>query len=322
MRVIVIGGTVFIGRAIVARLIAQGHDVAVLHRRDQHDLGPHVRNLQADRGDLPALTAVLRRENPEAVVDVAYDWHKGTTGEQVEAAALALGDRLQRYVFVSSIAAYGSGPDHVETDPLVGADFPRAYAAHKAVAERALFRMHAEGGFPVTTVRPPYVHGPRQAFYREQFFWDRLRDGRPIVLPDGGDRLMQWVCVSDLAEVCTRAIGVPAATGQAFNFAHEPVTQRRFVELLASVANTEPTLFPVPREHIHTAGGQLSGERLYFGELLDQPEMTSLVEKAPRLLGVVPTAFATALQQTYEWYRAQPRRPVSYAFEDSLLGAL
>jgi nucleoside-diphosphate-sugar epimerase len=320
--VIVIGGTVFIGRAIVARLTAHGHDVAVLHRRDQHDFGPHVRNLQADRGDLAALAAVLRRENPEAVIDVAYDWQKGTTGEQVEAAARALGDRLQRYVFVSSVAAYGPGLDHIETAPLVGADFPRAYAAHKAVADRALFRMHAATGFPVTTVRPPYVHGPQQAFYREQFFWDRLRDGRPIVLPDGGDRLMQWVYVSDLAEVCVRTLDVPAAAGEAFNFAHEPVTQRRFVELLASVAGAEPTLLPVPRDRIHAAGGQLSGERLYFGELLDQPEMTSRVEKAARLLGTAPTPFATALQCTYQWYRAQPQRPVCYSFEDSLLGAV
>ncbi len=156
-------------------------------------------------------------------------------------------------------------------------------------------------------------------FYREQFFWDRLRDGRPIVLPDGGDRLMQWVFVSDLAEVCVRALDIPAAAGEAFNFAHEPVTQRRFVELLAGVADAEPTLIPIPRERIQAAGGQLSGDRVYFGELLDQPAMTSRVEKAPGLLGVVPTPFEIALTRTYDWYRAQPHRPVSFAFEDSLL---
>jgi hypothetical protein len=61
---------------------------------------------------------------------------------------------------------------------------------------------------------------------------------------------------------------------------------------------------------------------LYFGELLDQPEMTSRVEKAARLLGTAPTPFATALQCTYQWYRAQPQRPVCYSFEDSLLGAV
>jgi nucleoside-diphosphate-sugar epimerase len=49
MRTLVIGGTQFMGLSIVERLLARGHDVAVVHRRDHHDLGPRVRNLQADR---------------------------------------------------------------------------------------------------------------------------------------------------------------------------------------------------------------------------------------------------------------------------------
>ena len=55
---------------------------------------------------------------------------------------------------------------------------PNPYVQHKAMAERALFRLHAEAGLPVVTFRPPSVYGPRQPFYREPFFWDRLRDGQ------------------------------------------------------------------------------------------------------------------------------------------------
>lgn len=322
MQVLIIGGTVFIGRAIVERLVARGHEVTVLHRRATHDLGPAVRNVQADRGDHSALAAALRRERPEAVFDVAYDWKNDTTAQDVEAAARSCGDRLHRYVFISSVSVYGSGFDHVETDPLVGDDYPRPYAAHKAASERVLFRMHEESGFPVTTFRPPYVHGPHQGFYREQFFWDRLQDGRPIVLPDGGSALMQWVAVSDLAEVCARAIEVPAAAGQAFNIAHEPITQRGFVELLARMADIEPVLVPVPRSHIQALGGELFGERLYFGEGLDHPSMTERVEKVTRILGVVPARFETALRATFEWYRARPRRRSDYAWEDRLLASL
>ena len=322
MQVLVIGGTQFIGREIVQRLVARGHAVTVLHRRDRHDLGPAVGKVQADRGDLPALSATLRRERPEAVFDIAYDWEKGTTAQQVEAAASSCGDRLQRYVFMSSVAAYGPGLDHPKSDPLTTDDDPRLYAAHKASSERALFRMHEASGFPAVTFRPPYVHGPRQMFYREQFFWDRLRDGRPIVLPDDGRALMQWVSVSDLAEACVRALEVPEAVGQAFNMAHlQPIAQRRFVEALARAAGVEPTLVPVPRVRIKAAGGHLFGRRLHFGEGLDHPSTTERVEKAPRLLGVVPTPFETAIRASFEWYRAQPRRPIDYAFEDSLLAA-
>ena len=60
MRTLVIGGTLFIGREIVRQLAHRGFDVTVLHRRDHHDLGPEIKNVQADRGDLPALTRVLR----------------------------------------------------------------------------------------------------------------------------------------------------------------------------------------------------------------------------------------------------------------------
>ena len=227
MRTVIIGGTEFIGPHIVERLVKRGHDVAVLHRRDRHDLGPHVRNLQADRGDLGAIAQVLRQERPEVVFDLAYDWGKGTTAVDVVAAARNAGDRLTRYVFMSSIAAYGPGLNRRESDPLAPDDTPNPYAQHKASTERALFRLHETSGFPVTTFRPPFVHGPRQPFYREQFFWDRLLDGRPIILPEDGESPMQWAFVEDLAEACVRAIEVPEAVGQAFNMAHvEPTTQR------------------------------------------------------------------------------------------------
>ena len=320
MKALVIGGTAFMGRAIVERLVARGHDVAVLHRRDTHDLGPAVRNLQADRADLPAVRAVLSRERFEAIFDLAYDWQTGTPASHVEAAARSAGDRLQRYVFMSSIAAYGPGFDHPESDPLVPDTAPDPYAVHKASAERVLFHMHADAGFPVVTIRPPFVHGPRQPFYREQFFWDRMLDGRPIILPDQGERPMQWAFVSDVADACVRAIEVPAAAGEAFNVAHvERTTQRTFLEALARAAGVTATLVPVPRAAIEAAGGQLIGPDIYFGEFLDLPPFTELVEKAPRLLGLAPTPLDTALAESFAWYLKQPRRPRDYAFEDRLL---
>ena len=320
MRTLVIGGMQFMGRRIVERLLEHGHDVTVLHRRATHDLGPHVRNLQADRGDLPLVAQLLRRESFDAVFDLAYDWQKGTPAAHVEAAARSCGDRMERYVFVSSVAAYPPGLDRREDDALVPDDAQDPYAVHKASAERLLFEMHRASGFPVVTFRPPFVHGPRQPFYREQFFWDRLFDGRPIVLPDDGGTPTQWVFVEDVATACLRALEVPGAVGQAFNIGHvEPLTQRTVVEALARVAEIEPRFVSIPRATIHAAGGQLIGDSIYFGEFLDLPTRTSVVEKAARVLGVTPTPFEAALAQGLAWYQQQPRRPIDYTFEDRLI---
>jgi len=309
------------GRETVERLLARGHDVSVLHRRDHNDFGDGVvRNIKADRGDLGAMSRILGSEPFEVVLDFAYDWEKGTTAAQVEAAARSCGDGLERYIFISSVAAYGEGLDKHEDAPLAPDDFPMPYIQHKASAERALFAMHRETGFPVTTIRPPFVHGPRQPFYREQFFWDRMLDGRPVILPDGGDARMQWVYVSDVAEACVRAIEVPEAAGEAFNVGHvEPTTQRSYVEALARAAGVEPTLAPVPRSVIQAAGGQVMGENLYFGEVLDMQPLTSVVDKAAQVLDLEPTPLDEALRASFAWYREQPRRPVDYAFEDRLL---
>jgi 2'-hydroxyisoflavone reductase len=322
MRILVIGGTLFIGRAIVERLASRGHEITVLHRRDQHDLGPNIRNVKADRGDLAAVSRILGQGGFEVVFDVAYDWQKGTPASHVEAAARSCGS-LHRYVFMSSVAAYTPDLNRRESDALVPDDFPNPYAQQKASSERALFRMHEESGFPVTTFRPPFVHGPRQPFYREAFFWDRLRDGRPIILPDGGDRPTQWVFVSDLADACVRAIEVPEAAGQAFNIAHlERLTQRSFVEALARVVSVTPTFASIPRETIQAAGGNAFHGNLYFGEYLDLPPLTSVIDKAPRVLGVTPSPFEGALRSSFAWYRAQPPRQVDYTFEDQLLAGL
>jgi nucleoside-diphosphate-sugar epimerase len=131
---------------------------------------------------------------------------------------------------------------------------------------------------------------------------------------------MQWAFVDDVAEACVRALEVPEAAGEAFNVGHPaPITQRGLVEALARVAGVEAVLVPVPRGDIVASGGQLTGENLYFGEYLDLPPLTEVVEKVTQVLGVTPVAFEEGLRRSFTWYVTQARRPVDYAFEDRVL---
>src|SRR5229473_2858821 len=163
MNCLVIGGTQFIGRQLVADLLKAGHAVTVLHRRPKHDLGRRVKNITADRNDPQAIKSALAGTKFEVVFDHVYDWERGTTAAQVEGTVRAAGNHLHRYIFMSSVAAYGDGLNHHEGDALAPDDAPELYVRNKAMSERALFRLHQRIGLPVVTVRPPYVYGPGHA---------------------------------------------------------------------------------------------------------------------------------------------------------------
>ena len=112
----------------MTRLVKEGHDVTVLHRKPGHALGPKVGELVADRNDAAALAKAIGGRTFDVVFDNVYDWERGTTAAQVDGTARAFGDKLHRYVFISSVAAYGGGLNHYEGDGLAGDDCPDVYA--------------------------------------------------------------------------------------------------------------------------------------------------------------------------------------------------
>ena len=323
MNCLVIGGTGYIGRALVAALLKEEHSVTVLHRRAGHDLGRRVANIAADRNDAPALKTALAGKKFEVVFDNVYDWERGTTASHVESSARAVGDHLSRYIFISSVAAYGDGLNHHEGDALAPDDAPELYVRNKAMSERALFRLRQRIGLPVVTLRPPYVYGPgkNNPYYREAFFWDRLRAGRSIILPGDGRRLMQFIYLKDLVRTALKVMAEPAAVGHAFNVANpRPISQCEAVEAFAKAASKPVNIVRIPREYILRVGGHPMGPKLYFGVYFDMPPITQITAKIQRVLKFKPTDFLMGLTETYRWYLRHNEFPKpDFAFEDALL---
>jgi len=308
---------------LVAELLKAEHAVSLVHRRPKHDLGRRVKNIVADRNDAAAMKAALAGKQFDVVFDHVYDWERGTTASNVESTVRAVGGNFQRYVFMSSVAAYGDGLNHHEGDALAADDAPELYVRNKAMSERALFRLHQRIGLPVVTIRPPFVYGPGNPFYREAFFWDRLRAGRSIILPGDGRRLMQFVYAKDLIRACLRAVQEPAAVGHAFNIANSrPISQTEAVEAFAKAANKPAKFVRIPREYLLRAGGHPMGPKLYFGMYFDMPPITQVTAKAQRVLKFKPTDFVTGLKETYKWYLRHNDFPKpDFSFEDTLLAS-
>ncbi|HEX4137402.1 MAG TPA: NAD-dependent epimerase/dehydratase family protein [Bryobacteraceae bacterium] len=321
MRVLVIGGTLFIGKLLVKRLLAADHDVTILHRKAEHPFGRRVRNAVADRNDAKSIRDALDGYRFEAVYDIAYDNERGTTAAQVEATAKSIPGDLTRYIFMSSVAAYGDGLNHSEDDPLASDIHNDSYVRNKASSERALFRMYHESRFPLVTIRPTFVYGPDNPFYREAFFWDRLRHDRPIIIPGDGNRLMQFVYVNDLVEACFNALEKHTAPGRAFNVADEkPLTQVEVVMELAKAMNKQPEIIRAPREIIARNGGNAFAPPLYFGQYYDLPPITEAVGRVKRVLNVSLTPFSVGLKETWRWYsKHTPERKLDFSFEDKVI---
>ena len=319
-RVLVIGGTQLIGRALVEQLLARGDAVVLMHRSNSTPFGDRVTAIQCDRNDTVAVQSALAGERFDVVYDNVYDWQRGTTPEQVLAAARATAPGLSRYVFTSSVAVYPTGGPYTEDSSLVPEDHPDVYGAQKANTERALFALGQSEGVPVSTLRPAFIYGPHNAFDREAFFWDRLRDGRPIIIPDDGQATMQWVSAHDVARAAIFAATHDVAIGQAYNLGnYPPITQLDFVHLLARASGHTAQVVHVPRARIQQRGGSLMGPPNYFGVYLDIPAITVNSARVTEQLGLTLTPLEDGMRETYAWYAQQPRVVRDYAWEDAML---
>ena len=301
------------------RLIERGDEVTILHRAETTPFGDRVSSIRCDRNDTAGVRAALTGRAFDIVYDNVYDWQRGTTAGQVMAAALTC-EGVQRYVFTSSVAAYGDVDEADEETPLAPADHPDDYVRNKAESERALLRLHAENGFPAVTLRPPYIYGPENPFYREAFFWDRLLASRPIIIPGDGSRLMQFIHADDFARASILAAESEQAAGRSYNIAHDgAVTQEELVRALARVAGVEPRLVFVPRETLMARGGKLFKPPYYFAQYFDMPSLVQKTERARDELGFEARDFEEGLADSFAWYeREGVRREPDVEWEDEL----
>jgi len=321
-RALVIGGTLFMGRALVDQLLERGDDVVIMHRGRGTPFGSRVGEIQCDRNDVAAVQAALDGSRFDNVYDNVYDWQRGTTAEQVAAAATAAAKGLRRYVFTSSVAVYHPGGEYAEDVELVPSDSPNPYGANKANSERTLFALGREQGIPVTTLRPAFVYGPHNPIEREAFFWDRLLAKRPIVIPGDGLATMQWVYSLDVARAAILASVRDAAVGRAYNLAgYPPVTHLELVRMLARVAGTDADLVHVSRERIEKLGGGVHSPPYYFGVYLDVPPITVRSDRARADLGLELTPMEQGLRETFVWYEQQRRPRPDFSWEDEVLAS-
>ncbi|MFJ8633638.1 SDR family oxidoreductase [Streptomyces sp. NPDC093568] len=199
MRLLMLGGTEFVGRAVVEAALERGWEVTVFHR-GRHEAPKGVRSLLGDRTAPEGLAALAEADGEwDAVVDT---W--SAAPRAVLDSARLLRGRAGRYVYVSSRSVYAWAPPagHTEDAPLVeGAEAGAGqtdYARDKRGGELAA--VEAFGADRSVLVRAGLILGPYENVGRLPWWLGRVARGGPVLAPGPRDLPLQYVDVRDLAQ--------------------------------------------------------------------------------------------------------------------------
>jgi nucleoside-diphosphate-sugar epimerase len=269
LRVLIIGGTRFVGYGLAWRLVAGGHRVAIMNRGTLPDpFGEGVERLVADRTG-PEFARLVAGRDFDAVVDFA-----AYTGDDGRRAAEVLGGRTGHYVMISSGQVYlvrerdragGHALRAAREEEYDGPLLPRPaaepdlreweYGMGKRACEDAVAEAFERLRFPATRVRLPMVNGERDPLRRvESYLW-RLLDGGPVLLPDGGRARTRHVYGGEVARFLAGILGRPVTYGRAFNLAQEETpTLAELVAKLAGIVGSRSELIGVASEALAGAG--------------------------------------------------------------------
>jgi nucleoside-diphosphate-sugar epimerase len=206
MKILMMGGTRFIGVNLTQVLVERGHEVVLFNRGNKPAPVEGIRQILGDRTDPNQLKEKLKNETFDAVFD-----NNGRELSDTQPLVEIFKDRIQHFVYVSSAGVYLKSDlmPHIEGDAID----PRS--RHKGKHETETYL--AGAGIPWTSIRPVYIYGPGNYNDLEAWFFDRLVRDRPLPIPGNGLHCTQFGHVHDLATAMASVLGNDRAIGQVYN---------------------------------------------------------------------------------------------------------
>jgi 2'-hydroxyisoflavone reductase len=310
-KVLILGGTGFIGPHFVDALSASGHKISLFNRgKREHEEKPGVEQLLGDRdNDLKSLEG----RDWDVVID-----NSGYTPKQVELSTSLLKEHAKYYIFISSIAAYGDfknppiDEDHalapigdMPTDKLTGDNYGALKVLCEGVVEKAY-------GKRANIIRPTYICGPGDHTDRFTYWPFRVSQGGEMIAPGAPDDPIQFIDVRDLADfvrVCTER----HVTGK-FNLTVPPrfCTIGKLLEESRRVTGTNTKIAWASRDFLLTqkaidADGWASKEiPIWSPPGGDNPGIALVSSKRAEAKGLKFRSVETTVRDTLAWQKTRP----------------
>lgn len=247
MNLLIIGGTVFLGRHLVQAALQAGHNVTTFNRGN-HELAEQadVEKLIGDRNNFE----VPQDRTWDAVIDTC-----GMEPEVVSISAEKLSDLVGRYVFISSISAFDNfreaGMTEAAPARLIPPDSAQDYGSRKAYCEKVVNETYSNEAL---VIRPGLIVGPYDPSDRFTYWVRRIARGGQVIAPGRPSRPVQFIDVQDLAEWIIRMVqakmaGTYNATGPGYEF-----TMKELLQNCKEASESQAELIWIDDENLLDAG--------------------------------------------------------------------
>ncbi len=228
VKILVMGGTRFVGKPLVAQLLSEGHELT-LFTRGKNPVPAGVEHLCGDRSTAEGLAALQGRS-----FDVIVD-SSGRSLDDSRAVIERTGAPSHRFLYVSSAGVYADS----ELWPLTEDSPTDPQSRHSGKLDTEAW-LSAEK-IPFTSFRPTYIVGAGNYNPVESWFFDRIVHGRPVPLPGDGTTITQLGHVNDLAMAMALSLGVDAAANRIYNCSSvQGITFRGLVAAAARACGKDP----------------------------------------------------------------------------------
>lgn len=206
MRILIMGGTRFIGVYLTQILQDMGHEVVLFNRGKKSAPMEGVQQIHGDRQDANQIKEKLAHEHFDAIFD-----NNGRKSNDSQPLVEMYKYKVKHFVYVSSAGVYLQSDQlpHMEGDAI------DPNSRHKGKHDTETYC--AEAGIPWSSVRPTYIYGPQNYNDLEAWFFDRIVRDRPLPIPGNGLHITQLGHVKDLARAMAAILGNNQAVGQVYN---------------------------------------------------------------------------------------------------------
>ncbi|MCI0439776.1 MAG: NAD-dependent epimerase/dehydratase family protein [Chloroflexi bacterium] len=328
MRILIVGGTMFMGPFVARLLHEQGHEVAVFHRgQTEGDLPGSIRHIHGDRRQLAAHADEIRQFAPEVALDMILE-NDGQARELLDvirgvARRVVAASSQDVYRAYGRVRGFEPGPPDptplTEDSPLRERLRPHGDDYEKILVERVIM---GDPDLPGTILRLPAVYGPGDPQNRLHPHLKRMDDNRPAILVQ--DNVARWRWSRGYAENMASAIALAVtderAASRIYNVAEpDALSSAEWVRAIGNAAGWRGEIVALPRERLpEHLRNSLSSEQDWVADSTRIRRELGYREHVSR---------EEALARTVAWERANPPAQINpslfdYAAEDRVLAEL